>query len=87
MDLNRLGDEVDRNFDAFMDELPQMLSAHRGQYVLLRDQKPIGFYADAGSALGAGKREFADGLYSIQEVTDRPADLGFFSHAINSRIA
>jgi len=78
--------EVDRNFDAFQALLPTIVDQHRGEYALMRDRQVTGFYATLRDALNAGQR-FADRLFSIQEVTDKPADLGLFSHANNTRLA
>lgn len=82
-----LDQEVDRNFDAFQSMLPSLLDQRRGQYALLRHQRIEGYFRDAGTAIEAATARFADRLYSVQEITDRPADLGFFSHAVDTRIA
>jgi hypothetical protein len=79
--------EVDRNFDAFEALLGTILVAHRGEFALMRDGEVLTYFASEPAALAAGRQQFDDGLFSVQEVTDRPVDLGFFSHAVNSRIA
>jgi len=40
----------------------------------------IDFFAKPGDANRAGVERFPDGIFSIQEVTDEPIDLGFWSH-------
>ena len=40
----------------------------------------MGFYAKSIEAYRAGLERFPDRVFSIQEVTDEPIDLGFFSH-------
>lgn len=77
--------EVDANFEWFEQQLPQLLPRRSGMVALLRHRQIEDFFASAAGALAAGRERFADGLFSIQEVTDRPADLGFFSHAIDTR--
>ena len=84
MELER---EVDLNFDTFAEELPELMPHHAGEYVLMKNSRMVSFHASADAALAAGRAAFPDGIYSIQEVTDRPIDLGFFSHAVDSRIA
>jgi hypothetical protein len=79
--------EVDRNFDVFAANLRALLPEHRGKFVLLRDGEMLSFHESEAAALADGRGQFPDGLFSVQEVTDRPVDLGFFSHAINSRLA
>lgn len=79
--------EVDRNFAAFESLLPTLIDARKGQFALMRGGAICRFLPDQTEALNAGRSAFPDGLFSIQEVSDRAADLGFFSHAVNSRIA
>ena len=80
MDRNRQELEVDRNYDAFVRILGSILSKHRDQLALMRDQKIVGFYDTPHEALEAADQLFPDRIFSIQEVTDEPIDLGFWSH-------
>lgn len=75
--------EVDRNYDAFTRNLPGYLRDHRGHFALMKDTVVIAFFEKAGDAYQAGVERFADGIFSIQEVTDEPIDLGLFSHVGN----
>lgn len=79
--------EVDRNYDAFMALMPRLLVTRRNQYALLRHGKVVSFFETGAAALRHGRDNFDDGLYSIQHVTDAPVDLGFFSHAVDHRLA
>ena len=85
--MSRLDDEVDLNYDAFVAELPGLLPRWRGKHALLRHAAVVEFFDSSAMALDAGRAQFADGIYSVQEVTDRPVDLGFYSHAIHPRLA
>jgi hypothetical protein len=80
-------EEVDVNYDAFIVLLHELLPTRRGKYALLRHGEIVDFFDTAAFALAAGRDRFTDGFYSIQEVTDRPVDLGFFSHAVHPRLA
>ncbi len=75
--------EVDRNFAFFQQELPKLLEQHRGKFALIRDSEIAGFYDTAADANTAGSQLYADGLFSIQKVTEDIGDLGFFSHAVH----
>jgi hypothetical protein len=46
----------------------------------MRDGEIVGFFVKPGDAYRAGVERYADGIFSIQEVTDEPIDLGFWSH-------
>ncbi|RJF93703.1 hypothetical protein [Sphingomonas cavernae] len=83
MDRQAQAREVDANYDFFQRHLASILRNHRHQYVLIRNQRLIDYFDDVGDAYRAGLKRFADGIFSIQEVTDEPVDLGIFSHAGN----
>ena len=80
MDKARQAAEVDRNYDAFVRILATILPEHRDELALMRDGEVVGFFGTPGDANRAGMARFVDGIYSIQEVTDEPIDLGFWSH-------
>ncbi len=80
MDIERQQQEVDRNYDAFMRMLGAILPEHRDQLALMRDGRIVGYYDTPRQALSAASELFPDEIFSIQEVTDEPIDLGFWSH-------
>ena len=80
MDHARQKLEVDRNYDEFMRMLAGLLAEHRDQLALMRDGEIVGFYESPRKALEAATERFPDGIFSLQEVTDEPIDLGFWSH-------
>ena len=71
--------EVDRNYDFFQRNLASYLSGHAGQYALLKSAALVGFFDGPGEAYRAGLAQFPDEIFSLQEVTDQPVDLGVFS--------
>ena len=73
--------EIDANYDFFERQLARLLPAHEGKYALLKACRIEGFFDRPGDAYGDGLARFDDGLFSIQEVTDEPLGLGFFSLA------
>jgi len=80
MNAERQRVEVDRNYDAFMRVLGSILGDHRDQLALMRDGEIVGYFDKPREALRAAAELFPDGIFSIQEVTDEPIDLGFWSH-------
>lgn len=76
----RQAQEVERNYQAFIQQLSAMLESHRDEYALMREGQIIGFYPSPGAADRAGLERFPDDIFSIQEVTDEPIDLGFWSN-------
>lgn len=78
--MDRQREQLDRNYDAFMRQLAAILPAHRDEHALMRDGRIVEFFRKPGDAYRAGTAMFEDGLFSIQEVTDEPIDLGLLSH-------
>ena len=72
--------EVDRNYDAFARALGGILPTHRDQFALMRNGSIIAYFDKPGDAYREGASRYADKVFSIQEVTDEPIDLGFWSH-------
>ena len=75
--------EIDRNFAALMAQIDTLLPLHVGQYALMRNGEIIEFYTSWEDAYKTGVRFYEDGLFSVQKVTNRPVDLGYFSHAVH----
>jgi hypothetical protein len=75
-------EEVDLNFQFFQSEVAKLLTTHRGKFALIHDRKIIGFYDTALDAYTSGNQLYSDGLFSIQQVTENAADLGFYSHPV-----
>ena len=80
MDEQRQKQQVDLNYDAFVRLLGSIIEEHRDQLALMRDGKIVGYFDKPGDANRAGVEMFPDDIFSIQEVTDEPIDLGFWSH-------
>ena len=72
--------EIDRNYDVFQRNLSAYLARHRGDHALMRHGEVVEFFARPGDAYRAAIARYPDHIFSIQEVTDEPIDLGFFSH-------
>lgn len=82
-DQNKIQEAVNRNYEAFLTKLPELLKTHNGKYALLRDREVVQMFDSTNDALIYAEKEFPDGLYSIQLVADSVADLGYFSHAVH----
>jgi hypothetical protein len=83
VDLAKISVEVDRNYDFFQRNIARYVPEHRGEFALIRGRKVIEFFDDPGEAASEGSRRFPDQIFSIQEVTDAPIDLGLYSYAGN----
>jgi len=73
--------ESERNYAAFLSQLPDLIPNHRGEYALLHAQKIEGYFDTAATAIIEGNKKFKLGEYSVQEVTEEIESLGFYSYA------
>jgi hypothetical protein len=73
--------EIEENLAFFLQEMPRIAPTHLGKFALLRHGSIIGYYDTVADAVGTGNKMYSDRLFSVQQVTDVPVDLGFFSHA------
>lgn len=73
--------QVDRNYDAFAVQLPDLLKTNPGQFVLMNDAAIRGFFSSALAAVDEGARRYGLGKFSVQQVTSEAENLGFYSYA------
>lgn len=73
--------EVDRNYEAFQQRLPDFLRTNANQFALVRHRSVVDCFDTVVDAVRAGKALYDNGVFSVQEVTDRSIDLGYYSHA------
>ena len=74
---------VDKNYEEFQKLLPSLMKTHAGKYAVMREGEAIEFFDTSRDALIFGHKEYPDGLFSIQQVTNVVVDLGYFSHALH----
>jgi hypothetical protein len=75
-------EQVDKNYQAFLSMLPNIIAQHRNKYALMKDGQVIGYYSTLEDAYVTANKFYATEPFSVQNVTDVPIDLGFFSHAV-----
>jgi Family of unknown function (DUF5678) len=76
-------EQVDKNYEAFVSMLPNIIAQYRNKYALMKDGQIIGYYSTLEDAYMTANKFYPNELYSVQKVTDVPIDLGFFSHAMH----
>lgn len=75
--------EIDANYDFFQRNLARYLKDHRGQFALIRSREVVDFFEGPGEAYRSGLAKFPDEIFSIQEVEDRPEEMGLMSLALD----
>ena len=72
---------IDKNYEAFKQKLPSIIAAHAGKFALMRNQEIVDFFDTDRDAVVAGNALYNDGEFTVQEVTQTPVNLGYFSYA------
>lgn len=83
MSETALQQELESNYAAFKKMLPKLVKTNLGQFAVLRHQEIVKFFDSVGEADQFAIKEFNDGLFSIQEVTEKTESLGYFSYAVS----
>jgi hypothetical protein len=74
--------ELETNFAEFEKLLPTFQAQDNGKYVLMRYGKTVNIFDSNKDALIFAQAQFSDGMYSIQQITNKVMDLGYFSYAM-----
>ena len=77
--LDKLQQEVDANYRAFVATLDQYMPRYNEKFALMHNGKVEQFFDTWQDAYNAGNLIHKDALFSVQKVTRQPADLGYFS--------
>lgn len=86
MSTPELQQELEMNYRAFERLLPNYPAHLNGKFVLMRHGEQINIFDSAKDALLFATAQFRDGMYSVQQITSRTVDLGYFSHAVPSSL-
>ena len=82
--LEEVQKEIDKNYEFFLKELPNIFSLYSNKYVLLKNSEIIDYFDTLDDAIKYAKMRFEDGLYSIQKVNEPPVNLGYIGSFLNA---
>ena len=74
--------EVDRNYEAFLKVLPDLLKSHAGKFAVLHDAQVVEFFDSLADAVRFGTAKFGDARFSVQEVSSQDINLGYYQYAL-----
>jgi hypothetical protein len=63
--------EVEANFAAFREKLPELLKTHAGKFAVIRHGEIVEFFDTISDVANFAAQMFKDDMYSVQEVTSR----------------
>ncbi len=82
--LEEVQKEIDKNYEFFLKELPNIVNLYNNKYVLLKNSEIIDYFDTMDDAIKYAKIRFEDGLYSIQKVNEMPVNLGYIGSFLNA---
>lgn len=74
--------EVDNNYDYFQTQIPQFKKEHANEFALLHKCQIIDFFEKEFDAYDQGVKDYGEGRFSVQAVSEVPIDLGWQSYGI-----
>ena len=72
-------DVAKENYDYFLEHKDEIPQEHFHQFVLMHNKDFVGYYNTEDEAFTRGCEEYGMGKFSIQEVNDKPINLGILS--------
>jgi hypothetical protein len=79
-----MANQVDKNYQAFQKLLPELLQTHAGKFTVMHEGTPVEFFDSFADAVRFGNAKFGAGKFSVQEVTSKNVNLGFYSYALHN---
>ncbi len=74
--------QVDNNYNFFKTKIVSLKEKYLNKFALLHDQEILEFFDSEDDAIKIGTRDYGEGCFSVQQVNDQPADLGYQSYVI-----
>ena len=79
--------QADINFEAFQELLPKLLETQAGKFALMHDREIVACFDTLADAAKFGTEKFGDANFSVQEITSKNVNLGFYSYAVHHTAA
>ena len=76
--------QLDLNYQAFQKLLPELLQTHAGKFALMNDGRIVDYFDSFSDAARIGNAKFGEGNFSVQEVTSKGINLGYYSYAVRN---
>ncbi|MCY4499031.1 MAG: hypothetical protein OXC14_17320 [Rhodospirillaceae bacterium] len=70
------------DYDAFVEQLPELLKTHEGKVVVIHDRSPVSFHDTVEQAVEAGNKTFGAECFIAQEVVPQEPLIASYSLAI-----
>ena len=76
---------LDREFKTFQENLPSLVEAHKGKFVLIKDDKIIDIFDNELDAVKQGNELFKDSHFLVNEITGEELRIRFMPSLVRAR--
>ena len=76
---------LDREFQTFQENKPNLVKNHNGKFVLIRDDEIIGIFENELDAVKQGNERFKDSHFLVNEITDEKFRIRFMPSLVRAR--
>lgn len=80
----KMNDQLQKEFQYFLDHLPTLLEQYRGKFLVIRHQNVEGAYDSEEQAIREAMKEFKLGTFLVQECSDAEKA---YTRTFRSRVA
>ena len=77
---------LDREFKTFQENLPSLVEAHKGKFVLIKDDEIIEIFDNDLDAVKQGNELFKDSHFLVNEITDEEFRIRFMPSLVRARL-
>lgn len=76
---------LDREFQTFQENKPNLVKNHKGKFVLIKDDKIIDIFDNDLEAVKQGNELFKDSHFLVNEITDEELRIRFMPSLVRAR--
>ena len=76
-----MASQVEQNFKAFQELLPDIIKQYAGKTALMVDGEIVDYFDSFADAIRFGNLKYGESKFSVQEVTTEGVDLGELTNA------
>ena len=77
---------LDREFQTFQENKPNLVKNHMGKFVLIKNDTIIGIFENELDAVKQGNQQFKDSYFLVNEITDEEFRIRFIPSLVRARL-
>ena len=77
---------LDREFQTFQENKPNLVKNHKGKFVLIKNDTIIGIFENELDAVKQGNQQFKDSQFLVNEIIDDKFRIRFMPSLVRARL-